>query len=292
MEATSLDALLDAFLAHLRVERALSRHTVLAYGRDLTHFVEFARAQGAEVESIDLDLVRGWQGQLVESGLSAPSAARKLSALRGLLRFLVRESAAEDNPARRVMSPKTPRRLPRPLSPTEILELLDQPDDTKPRGVRDRAMLSLLYSSGLRVSELVGLELVALDLGRGVVSTLGKGGKRRWVPMGEVALRDVEAHLDQTKTRRWVFENARGRPFSRQMVWKLVARYGRAAGISTAVHPHRLRHSFATHLLAGGADLRSVQAMLGHSDIATTEIYTQVSRGDLHSAHAAAHPRG
>lgn len=292
MKANSLDSLLDAFLAHLRVERALSENTVLAYGRDLTNFVEFARRQGAGVETIDLELVRSWQGQLADRGLSAPSAARKLSALRGLLRFLLRESEILDNPARRVMSPKTPRRLPRPLSPAETLALLAQPDVTKPRGLRDRAMLSLLYSSGLRASELVGLELAALDLSRGVVSTLGKGGKRRWIPMGEVALGDVETHLAAANAHRWVFENARKRPFSRQMVWKLVARYGRTAGIPTAVHPHRLRHSFATHLLAGGADLRSVQAMLGHSDIATTEIYTQVSRGDLHSAHAAAHPRG
>jgi integrase/recombinase XerD len=213
------------------------------------------------------------------------------------MRFLVNEDRIERDPTRLAARPKLGRRLPRPLPVEQVLELIDAPDVSKPRGLRDRAMLSLMYSSGLRVSELVQLKLRDVDLGRGVLSAYGKGGKRRIVPIGEVALAHLGEHLAaQLPSARGhgtglVFHSPRGKPWTRQMVWKLVGRYARSVGLPGHVHPHRLRHSFATHLLAGGADLRTVQTFLGHSDIVTTEIYTHVSTAKVTEEFRKSHPR-
>jgi integrase/recombinase XerD len=209
----------------------------------------------------------------------------------------VHEDQIRRDPTRLAARPRLGRRLPRPLPVEQVLRLIDAPDTQKPRGLRDRAMLSLMYSSGLRVSELVQLKLRDLDLARGVLVAYGKGGKRRIVPVGEVALAHLEAHLEaQPAPRRGgnaglVFHSPRGKPWTRQMVWKLVGRYARSAGLPGHVHPHRLRHSFATHLLAGGADLRTVQTFLGHSDIVTTEIYTHVSTAKVAEEFRKSHPR-
>lgn len=294
-----LEQLVDAYLDHLRVERALSPHTLSAYGRDLNHFVEFAAQCGCEdPDELTLGLLGAWLAALEQQRLSARSAARRLSALRGMMRFLVREGHSEADPSALLQRPKVARRLPKPLSVNQVLQLLAQPDPTQLRGLRDRALLSLAYAAGLRVSELLGLTLGDLDLQRGVVAAFGKGRKRRLVPVGSVTLQHVEAYL-----RAWLsthgppangllFPGRNGRPLTRQMFWKLVRRTALQAGIPEHVHPHRLRHSFATHLLAGGADLRSVQTLLGHRDIATTEVYTLVTRDQLANVHRRTHPRG
>ncbi len=294
-----LDSSVDAYLAHLRVERSLSPNTLAAYGNDLGRFARFcAKRKIGTPEKIDAGLVGAYGADLAESGLGPRSAARHLSAVRGLMKFLVREGELRSDPTALAARPKTGRRLPRPLAEATMQELLDAPDVTTLRGMRDRAMLCLCYSAGLRVSELVGLRLGDVDFRRGVVAAFGKGQKRRLVPLGEVALRDVEryrAALAASQPRRagsgLLFPSARGRPLTRQAFWKIVRRYALRAGVADQVHPHRLRHSFATHLLARGADLRSVQAMLGHADVATTEIYTHVTRDHVKRAHARSHPR-
>jgi integrase/recombinase XerD len=294
-----LDASVDAFLDHLRVERALSPHTVAAYGRDLAKLVSFAEEQGAErAEDIDLGLFSGWLSSLAKSGLSARSAARHLSSARGLMRFLLKEGVLVADPTSRAARPRAGRKLPHTLAEHELVRLIETPDASTLRGLRDRAMLSVAYAAGLRVSELVGLTLADVDFERGVLAVTGKGGKRRLVPMGEVAIEHLEAYLaalaDGAERERSavLFPSPRGGPLTRQAFWKIVRRTARAAGIRGNVHPHKLRHSFATHLLSGGADLRSVQLMLGHSDVATTEIYTHVTRDHVRRAHQRSHPRG
>ncbi len=295
----ALDALIDAYLGHLKVERALSSHTVSAYGRDLAKLAAFAEASGVHDPSgIDLGLISQWVASLTREGLGPRSTARHLSAARGLMKFLVREGELADDPTRLAARPRIGRRLPRPLSEPEILRLLEAPDRSTPRGLRDRAMLSVAYAAGLRVSELVALTLGDLDLRRGIVSALGKGGKRRLVPLGEVALAALEAYLaarqraePKQRLSTIVFRSPRGGKLTRQGFWKIVRAYAAAAGVRDAAHPHQLRHSFATHLLGGGADLRAVQTLLGHANIATTEIYTHVSRDHVRAAHRRSHPR-
>jgi integrase/recombinase XerD len=295
-----IDSVVDTYLAHLRVERGLSPNTLAAYGNDLGRFARFCerrRLDGAA--KLDAAFIGAYSAELAKSGLGPRSTGRHLSAVRGLMKFLVREGELVSDPTALAARPKTGRRLPRPLAERTMMELLEAPDPTTLRGLRDRAMLSLCYSAGLRVSELVGLRLGDVDFRRGVVAAFGKGQKRRLVPLGEVALRDLERYrsaLEGSKEARRLasgvlFPSARGRPLTRQTFWKIVRRYALRAGLSEKVHPHRLRHSFATHLLARGADLRSVQAMLGHADVTTTEIYTHVTRDHVRKAHARSHPR-
>jgi integrase/recombinase XerD len=294
----ALEPLVDAYLDYVRVERGSSRNTVEAYARDLGDFLRFLAEDGvSEFDAIDLGVVSRWLQHLTARGLSPRSSARHLSALRGLMRFLVHDDHIERDPTELAARAKLGRRLPRPLSVEQVLSLLAAPDANTARGLRDRAMLSLMYASGLRVSELLHLRLRDVDLARGVLAAYGKGGKRRLVPLGEVALGHLEAHLEaqpapsRLAAEGWIFHRRSGEPWTRQMVWKLVARYARGVGIPGRVHPHRLRHSFATHLLAGGADLRTVQTLLGHSDIVTTEIYTHVSPATLRAEFRKSHPR-
>jgi integrase/recombinase XerD len=293
-----LERPLAAFLDHLRVERGLSKNTLLAYGRDLRGFLSFfAEHTNGKLSALDLGVVSAWLQSLSANKLSPRSAGRHLSALRGFTKFLINEGLLKRDPTEHAARARIGRRLPRPLGVAEVIELIAAPDVSTRRGLRDRAMLSLMYASGLRVSELIGLKLSDLDLARGVLAAYGKGGKRRLVPMGEVALGHLEEYLAaqalvrDTAPGNLVFYNARGKPWTRQMVWKLIGRYARARGLAGRVHPHRLRHSFATHLLSGGADLRSVQTLLGHSDIVTTEIYTHVSHEKVVAAYRKAHPR-
>jgi len=289
---------LPAYLDYLRIERGLSANTLAAYERDLAGFLRFFVEQtDGHVASLDLGVISGWLQSLSASGLAPRSAGRHLSALRGFCRYLIREGRLQRDPTEHAARARLGRRLPRPLSVDEIVELIDAPDPSTPRGLRDRAMLSLMYASGLRVSELIQLKLSDVDRARGVLAAYGKGGKRRLVPIGEVALAHLDEYLASLDGRRsappsgLLFYNRRGKPWTRQTVWKLVARHARARGIASHVHPHRLRHSFATHLLAGGADLRSVQTLLGHADIVTTEIYTHVSHDKVLAAYRKAHPR-
>ena len=289
---------MDAYLDHLRVERALAPRTVRAYAHDLARLLDHAESQGARrIEQLTPGLVASFLVRLGREGISARSAARYLSSVRGFAKFLVLERVLGDDPSAIVDAPQTGRRLPQVLSPDEVMQLLEAPRRDTRLGRRDRAMLHVMYAAGLRVSELVGLELGDVDLRRGVVSALGKGGKRRLVPLGEPALGALEDYLGDRAAHRCaasssvLFLSPRGRALSRHAFWKRVAAYARAVGIRKPVSPHKLRHSFATHLLQGGADLRSVQAMLGHADISTTEIYTHVVGDHLARAYARAHPR-
>jgi integrase/recombinase XerD len=298
-----LESCVDLYLSHLRVERGLSANTVEAYGSDLGRFVRFLEERGATLPgAVDRAVVSAYLAALARSGLGSRSAARNLSSLRGLMRFLAKEGVIQSDPTALAARPRLGRKLPRPLSIDEVIRLIDAPSRTSLRGLRDRAMLSLAYAAGLRVTELVSLKLSDIDLRRGVVAAFGKGQKRRLVPLGEVALRHLEEYRSALATQAvirrgtgrdsaLVFPAPSGRPLTRQAFWKIVRRYATAAGLKDKMHPHRFRHSFATHLLAGGADLRSVQAMLGHSDVATTEIYTHVTRDHVREAHKRSHPR-
>ena len=293
-----LSTAVDAYLDHLRVERALAPNSITSYASDLAKLAAFAEKQGvATTEGVDPVVITRFLVSLDRGGLGARSATRHLSAVRGFCRFLARERWIGADPTSDIATPRLGRRLPAVLSFEEVVRLLETPDVTKPRGRRDRAMLSLMYAAGLRVSELCSLKASDLDGRRGFVSVLGKGGKRRLVPVGEVALADIDAYLSAPRPVRAgrshpaLFLSSWGRPLTRQGFWKLVLRYARQAGITKAISPHKLRHSFATHLLAGGADLRVVQELLGHASITTTAIYTHLDRGYLREVHRTFHPR-
>jgi len=288
----------DAYLDHLRVERGLSANSVSAYAVDLGKLATFAEGRGVtDTEKLDAVVVTRLLVWLDKSGLGARSAARHLSAIRGFCRFLVRERQTPSDPTALISAPRLGRRLPAVLSFEEVIRLLGAPDGSRPRGLRDRTMLSVMYAAGLRVSELCSLKLGDIDLKRGFVSVLGKGSKRRVVPLGEVALADLDRYLLGLRAlpayRRHpaLFLSSWGKPLSRQAFWKLIVRYARKVGITKPISPHKLRHSFATHLLEGGADLRSVQAMLGHASLTTTEIYTHVAPDHVRRAHQKSHPR-
>jgi integrase/recombinase XerD len=286
---------IDAYMSHLRVERALSKNTLDAYGHDLARLA--SRVGDIEPVEIDRQILAELLVDNVRTGFGARSSARQLSALRGFFRFLVRERVIAADPTTLVDTPRLGRKLPRTLSFDEVERLLATPDVSTDRGARDAAMIQLMYASGLRVSELVTLRVSDLDLARGVVTPRGKGDKQRLVPIGEVAiahltryLRDVRPRAMRPPPTSFAFVS-RGTRMTRQGFWKLLKRYAAAAGIRTPLSPHKLRHSFATHLLRGGADLRAVQAMLGHADLGTTEIYTHVARDQVAAAHLRSHPR-
>jgi integrase/recombinase XerD len=290
---------LDLFVGYLHAERGLAARTVEAYARDLAEYLAGLDAQGVHTaEAIAPSHVRDHLDALSSRGLSGRSRARHLAALRVFHRFLLAERHTASDPTVHLETPRMARRLPVVLSLQEVEALLDAPRPDDPLGVRDRAMLALLYATGLRVSELVSLSVESLRLDAGFLVTRGKGNKERLVPVGSRALEAVRTYLGQARPAllrerraRALFVTRRGRGFSRQGFWKLVCRYARAAGIQKRVSPHKLRHSFATHLVERGADLRSVQAMLGHADLATTQIYTHVDAQRLRSVYDRAHPR-
>jgi integrase/recombinase XerD len=289
-----LDAAIDAYLDHLRVERALAKATTEAYGSDLASFAShLATRDIVDPRAIDDAALTAYLA--IQTG-SAKSAARRLSAIRGLCKFLVRERILDKDPSELVDRPKTGRRLPKVFSTGDVLAIIDAVPAEGFRGLRDRAMLLLAYSSGLRVSELCGLRLQDIDRARGVVSPLGKGDKRRLVPVATVALDAIDSYLEARIAHGvrgdFVFVARADKPITRQAVFKLLRRYALGAGIGPKISPHKLRHSFATHLLAGGADLRSVQAMLGHADIGTTQVYTHLADDHVRQVHARTHPRG
>lgn len=298
-DARGLDGWIDSYLDHLRVERGLAKNTLEAYARDLGEIAIHVDDEAADdVRRIDPSVVLSFVISGSRRGKSARSSARQLSALRGFFRFLVRERAIDTDPSELVERPKVPRKLPRVLSYEEVDQLLAAPPLDTGRGIRDSAMIHVLYASGLRVSELCSLKLGDLDRKVGTVAPLGKGGKRRLVPVGQIALERIDAYLElvrpQTKGATvdpHLFLSPRGKRFTRQGLWKLLKAYARGVGIKTPTSPHKLRHSFATHLLRGGADLRAVQAMLGHADLGTTEIYTRVAQDHVRAAYDKAHPR-
>jgi len=293
-----LDRLLDGFLLHLATERRLSGNTVEAYASDLRRFSAFLRSGGFSFREFNrlrcLEFLTSVRGE----GLSARSAARHVSSLRSFFRYLVREGILEDNPLADVRGPKLGRPLPKYLTVTEVERLLDAPDKGTPEGMRDRAMLDLMYASGLRATEVVTLRLENVDMNAGFVRILGKRGKERVVPVAQASLETLRAYLSSGRpaflrgksASHALFPSRRGRRITPQTLWSRTGRWATAAGTRQKISPHVLRHSFAGHLLAGGADLRAVQAMLGHADIATTQTYTHVDRERLKAA-IAKHPR-
>jgi integrase/recombinase XerD len=294
-----LEPSLDLFLSHVRVEKGLAANTVEAYGRDLRRYVEHLAALGvSDWGAVGRAEIQAHLSELVRVGLSSRSQARALSAIRSLHALLAAERLVSVNAADEIDSPRPGRRLPELLSRDEIDRLLAGPDVRRPAGRRDRAMLELLYATGLRVSELVGLELNDVDLETRMLVARGKGSKERIVPIGAPAGEAVRAYLDTARSvllrgRRSgdLFVTPRGGRMTRQGFAKIVDRYARSAGIRRRISPHKLRHSFATHLLEGGADLRAVQAMLGHADVSTTQIYTHVDRTHVKRLYERFHPR-
>ena len=293
-----MDTAIDGYLDHLRVERGLSKRTIEAYSGDLSSLNAYFVETGVSLIEADEVAISGYLVMLSVAGRNARSQARALSAVRGFFRYLVQETTVPRDPTELIDAPKTIQKLPTVLTGDEILRLLAAPQGEKKHAVRDRAMLHTMYASGLRVSELVNLQLNDLNLQSGFLSAFGKGNKRRIVPMGEAARDATIVYLKEVRptwakpAARDVFVTARGKGMTRQAFWEIVKKYAAAAGIQKKISPHKLRHSFATHLLMGGADLRSVQTMLGHADISTTQIYTHVSGKHLCEMHERYHPRG
>jgi integrase/recombinase XerD len=294
-----LEPALDLFLAHVRVEKGLAQNSVEAYARDLRRYVEHLDALGVGGwEAVGRGEIQAHLAELTSRGLSPRSQARALSAIRALHQLLVSERVTPLDPTDEIDSPRPGRKLPQPLSPEECAALLAAPDPRTAAGRRDRAMLELLYATGLRVSELVSLQLNDVDLESRVLIARGKGNKERLVPVGAPAAEAVKAYLQTAreplvKGRRVkdLFVTPRGARLTRQGFAKLLDRWARKAGIGRRISPHKLRHSFATHLLAGGADLRAVQAMLGHADVSTTQIYTHVDTTHARRLYDRFHPR-
>lgn len=294
-----MDEVLDAYLDHLRVERGLARNTLEAYSRDLSEYVQWVEGSlGVSPAGVREEDLRFYFLSRKQEGMSARSLRRKASSLRGFYRFLQKERYADRDPTAMLELPRLGAPLPKDLTLDEVDRLLAQPDPATPLGARDQAMLELLYATGLRVSELLGLRLQDLNLEVGYVVAYGKGKKERLVPAGEVALDKLKGYLAGVRPALagagrvpHVFLNRSGRRLSRQGFWKALNRYALQAGISSPVTPHVLRHSFATHLLERGADLRSVQMMLGHASISTTQIYTHLNREKLKQIYERHHPR-
>jgi integrase/recombinase XerD len=290
---------ITAFLTHVKVEKGLSSNTVSAYQRDLAKFNAFAQKQKLSLETIKRDDLVDFLAGLYRQKLESKTVARHLVTIRNFFRFAQTQELISADPSQNLESPKVRRALPGYLRLEEVERLLEQPDSKTPIGLRDRAMLEVLYSTGLRVSELIGLSVTDLDSKVGSIRCIGKGDKERIVPAGRKALGAVEKYLREGRPKllgkavgsRALFVNRRGGSLSRVGVWKILSAYGRRAGLRVALTPHMLRHSFATHLLERGADLRSVQLMLGHADISTTQIYTHVVEERLKQIYKAHHPR-
>ncbi len=292
-------ASVEAFCEALLLEDGLARNTLAAYRRDLLLFARWLRGErGAALERAGADQLLAYIA-LRHPGSRPASGNRRLAVFRRYYRWLVRQKARADDPTAEIRSARQPPRFPKSLSEAQVEALLVAPDPAQPLGMRDRAMLELLYATGLRVSELVGLRTVELGLNEGVVRVVGKGDKERLVPIGEQArdwigryLAGARAELIGRHVSDALFVTRRGGPMTRQMFWTLIKRYAITAGVVAPLSPHSLRHAFATHLLNHGADLRVVQLLLGHADISTTTIYTHVARERLRTLHARHHPRG
>ena len=293
-----LDAQIRSFLNYLRVEKGLSDNTMYAYQRDMMKFAEFAAKQKVALAQVERAHVVDFLRSLYLKKLDSRSVARHLVTIRHFFRFCFAEGLIQEDPAANVQSPKFRQSLPEFLSLAEVDRLLAQPDANSTIGLRDKAMIELLYSTGLRVSELCGLKTQDIQMDLGCLRCIGKGNKERLVPVGKRALQGVQEYVTKSRpqilgkqTSSFLFPSRTGRAINRIVFWKILGTYGRKAGLRKALTPHMLRHSFATHLLDRGADLRSVQMMLGHADIATTQIYTHVVEERLKQVYKAHHPR-
>ncbi len=297
--SASMDSLVERYMNDLRVEAGLAINTLEAYRRDLQKLQFYLHAKGVHsFAGVTRQTISEFLGHLRRSNHAPSSTARCVAALRGFYRFLTKEGFMQESPMIGVSRPRPWMRLPKTLTQRDVTHLLELTDGSRPEGRRDAAMLELLYATGLRVSELVNLRLSQLNLAVGYVLAAGKGAKQRVVPMGDMARQKIRLYLDKTRgallkkhESQHVFVTRRGRPMSRQGFWKLLRARAKQAGITTPISPHMLRHSFATHLLDRGADLRSVQAMLGHASISTTQIYTHVERARLKRLHSDLFPR-
>ncbi len=296
----SIDVLIDQYLNYLLIEKGLSKATLDSYSVDVIRYQEFLHENGVDrLSDTDTPLILKHLISLRNSGLGTRSRARHLVSIRGIYRFAVQEKLLKHDPSRLVDLPKLSFKLPDVLAVAEVSQLLNTPDTSKPVGERDAAMLELLYAAGLRVSELVNLKLQNINLEAGFVRVFGKGAKERVVPIGLPAKTKIAFYIEnarkaalKNKPSPYLFIARAGKPITRQGFWKLLRRYADQAQIHKKISPHSLRHSFATHLLEGGADLRAVQVMLGHVDISTTQIYTHVTRKHLKDLHQKFHPRG
>lgn len=295
--------MIDAYLDHLRVERRLANHTLESYARDLRGLARFAAGESRDLDSLDRQALEAYIRELMSTGLSPRSVARAVAAIRGFYRFLVLDRRLDHSPADELLPPRAWPALPKHLSMEDVDRLLEQPDVTTPFGLRDRAMIELLYATGMRVSELINVRAADLHLDEEYLSCVGKGDKERLIPLGEQAadwlrryqrsgrgLLAARAHAI-TRADPRLFLNGRGSGLSRVGFWKVLTAYGRRAGLRGALSPHVLRHSFATHLLERGADLRAIQMMLGHADLSTTQIYTHVLEARLRTVYERFHPR-
>jgi len=302
--STRFESLVLDYLAHLEFERGLSRNTLAAYRTDLLQVGRFLAERGVEVTAASHQDLSDFLAELATGDgngrepCSTATIHRKAACLRSFFRHLRREEVTHDDPAARLPTPRRGRKLPEVLSYAAVQRLLAQPRGDEPTAVRDRALLELMYASGLRASETIGLELGDIDLEHRILRARGKGSKERLVPVGQKAVAAVRAYLRSGRPRlmrspdeRRLFLNFRGGPLTRQGLYKIVLRHARAAGLGGKLSPHTLRHSFATHLLAGGCDLRSVQEMLGHADLSTTQLYTHLSGEELKEVYFRAHPR-
>ena len=293
------DSSVQEFLAYASVEKGLSANSIAAYRRDLTRLSEFLAGRDVRVPDASNADLRSFLDALYGAGLSGRSVARYLSSIRSLYRYLVNQGRTVQDPSAHLDSPGRWKTLPKFLTFDEVDQLLSAPVPQTPLGSRDLAMLQLLYATGLRVSELIAVRLADLDTKMGIVRTIGKGDKTRLVPVGRTALDAIESYVDQHRrvilkqaSSEFLFVTSLGTSMTRQSFWKLLRKYGLVAGIDKRITPHVLRHSFATHLLERGADLRSLQLMLGHADISTTQIYTHVLRARMRKIYDSYHPRG
>ena len=299
-QATALDRQISKFYDYLRLEKQVARNTFVSYEFDLTRYREFLRRSDIEsAQKVKENNISGFIKFLHSRNLAPRSIARSVSAIRGFHRFLAGEDETQDDPTQNVDSVKRTKNLPDVLSVHQIDQIFEQPDTRIPLGIRDRAILETLYATGMRVSELVDLNQSSLMVDENLVLVYGKGSKERLVPIGRSARNWIKRYQKESrplyarkgKSLDAIFLNAHGSRLTRQAIWEIIRKYSNAAGIKKHVHPHTLRHSFATHLLEGGADLRAVQEMLGHADISTTQIYTHIDREYLKEVHRTFHPR-
>ena len=295
-----MNQVIDQFLNFLRIERGLANNTLSSYGKDLMQFQAYLRDNGIlEWQMVQPQVIVDFLHTMERSGRSVATIARKLAAIRAFFQFLLEEDICQADPTVNLETPKQVKKLPNVLTLAEIERLLSTPDQHHPTGLRDSAMLELLYATGIRVSELVRMNLADINFELACIRCMGKGSKERIIPLGSLAQKTMIRYLEFARPKllknpreQALFLNQRGKRLTRQGFWKIIKQYAKEAGIPKVITPHTFRHSFATHLLENGADLRSVQEMLGHSDISTTQIYTHLTRGHLKEIYTRAHPRG
>ncbi|MGI6620098.1 MAG: site-specific tyrosine recombinase XerD [Bacillota bacterium] len=294
-----MESLIQEFIEYLGHEKGLATNTLESYGRDLRQYCGFLSEDASQTpETASQATIVAYLMMLRKQGKATATIARRLAALKAFYQFMLKENYVTKDPTDELSSPKLERKLPKVLTVDEVDKLLNQPDTATPAGIRDKAMLEVLYATGIRVSELVSLNLGDIDFNEGFVRCIGKGSKERVVPMGELAINSLKAYLSKGRPKlaanpeeNALFLNHHGRRLTRQGFWKIVKKYAAQLGIRKEITPHTLRHSFATHLLENGADIRAVQEMLGHADISTTQIYTHVTKDRLKDVYARSHPR-